>query len=625
MAGNILSTKNRVQSVCANFCNDLTDFYNQSIESSNRNQDIVKWIEHNRWIDGKPWSFESSGPKIEYGKYDVISDILPRPYLPPFLNDQSPERSAIKCRQSEFSETHINEGLYHALTRPSTRISHIFPTDELGNAISNEKIRTAIEGSPLINHELKQKSVHNYTFKNQSFYNISGALKRAGGRAGSRDIIMFDEVDSMSEAIFGVFEEMLSHSSMKYIRKFSTGTVPGVGIDKIVSMGSGFEWWVTCKKCKKSQTFSFPDNIINFFDINQFDPHHPDYLKKLDKVYIGCKYCGTYIDRSSKHYLNTSEWIARRPEMIGRHSSYYIVMAMIPWKTGREILRRYHELASYEWQFFNEVWGVAFLKGDYTLSELELRACEQQWSMVYQRIPVLQNVSVGIDWGEKSSWVVVMANGIDIQHPSKKCVVYVEEINQYSLERSGLKNISLNHVERVKQIVAAFGCEIIVNDANGLGVDRNSDLIQTYDKRAWGCFFDTAEQSRQLRKSTLQEPMWSKEKHKVTISKVNVWKTIQAEIRKQLIMFPSSQSQDGPTVNMFFHHMQALGIQSRFDVEKNREFEIVVKLHSNDHLADALMYANIGFHKLTGYQTGTVPGIVTPTTSTHRPNNILGV
>ena len=88
----------------------------------------------------------------------------------------------MKNRQSEFSENHINQALFLAMTRPHTRVVHVFPTDELGYAMSNEKIMPAIINSPNIRNQLLgQGAVQRYMFKNGSLYSITGAMKKGGG------------------------------------------------------------------------------------------------------------------------------------------------------------------------------------------------------------------------------------------------------------------------------------------------------------------------------------------------------------------------------------------------------------------------------------------------------------
>jgi hypothetical protein len=572
--------------------------------------DQVKWVRENRWIDAAPWSYESAGPFIEYGDKDKRYDELLRPYLLSFLKDQCRTKSIEKPRQSEITENHINESFWNAITRPATNIAHVFPTQDLGNDISNEKIQIAVDESPLISDKVKRPySVKRFKFKNSSIYSIIGAASKFGGRSTSRDVVIFDETDLIPESVFGIFERMLDRSSLRIVRYISTPTVPNIGIDARVQSGSGFEWLIRCPKCKKQQFFEFPHNLINFFEVSAYDPESPEYQKRLNKVYIGCRKCGHYIDRCSKYYLRYSKWVPAKPTLVGIHNSYYLTQFMIPWKTGKEMTRRYHELSDYVWQYFNEVLGKAYVKSGNQLTDYDIRKNCRPWGMIPARTAAMQCISVGIDWGERQSWVVVSALGVEAAQPHKRCVVYIEEINERLLKMYGFKGDSTEHELRAAQIIDAFNADIIINDANGIGVDRNTYLINRYPKRGWGAFFDTAEMKKQITQSKLLVPSWGTAGRKVTFSKLNVWREVQTEFRRELCLLPKVDGNRESPVQKFIQHHQALVIQPRWNEEYKREYEMVVKVQSEDHLADADMYSAVGCWKLMGSRSGRIPGV----------------
>lgn len=573
---------------------------------------ILEWISNFRFIGGRQWSFDSSEPKIELGAYDIVSKVLRRPYLYKYLQDQSPEKSIIKPRQAELSENSINEILFYCLTRPFTRASHVFPTDGIADGFSIEKINPAIVDSPGIASLTSKFATRRYAFKNGSLYTTVGALKKAGGRAGSRDIVVFDEYDFMPESIMGVYEELMSHSGLRLVRKLSTPTVPLVGIDKAVKQGSMNEWIFNCAKCGEEQFFSFPDNLINFFEADGTEQTRSDYESKLNKVYIGCKKCSSYIDRNSDSYINSAKWIAAKPELEGIRSSYSITAPMLAWKTGKEITRKYHRLSNYTWQFMNEVFGVAYIKGNNRLIKSEILECQRSWNLIRRHIPKMTSKSLGIDWGQTQSWVVLRARGFDPVNPEMSCIAYVEEINRETLINHGINpdNTVLAHVERVCQLVQLFDVQIIVNDANGIGIDRNKELLRRFPNRTWGAFFDTGETTRQMRSSKLIQPLWNSTGRRVTFSKLSKVKEIQNEFRRMAIGIPQYAGDDVEILRKFIDHHMNLGIQPRFNMEAEREYEIVTKF-SDDHLFDANMYSSLGFEKLVGlgmeYQS---PGVI---------------
>jgi hypothetical protein len=589
--------------VTERFHSHITDFVTE-LKQHRGSVDIVDWISRNRWIKNKPWSWDNPGGKIDAGERDDPSPkrVL-RKYLFDYLRDDSQEKGIIKPRQAEISETSINEAAFYICTRPGTAVSHIFPTDGMADGFSEEKIMPALTDSPPIQKVLMRSKIRRYLVHGGGIYTVTGAMKKAAGRSGSRDILFFDEIDFMPESIIPVFRDLISHSELKLTRYLSTPTVPGVGIDGIIQKGSMNEWVVVCPKCKREQIMKWPDNLMNMFEARAHELNDPSYEAKLNKVYIGCVYCGTPIDRNSVHYEENSQWIAQKPNMIGTRSTYYLTSFMLPWKTGKELARNYHLLQNYVWQFYNDVIGIAYIKGSNRLSDADIRPCQRPWSMPMMRTSQMTSVSVGVDWGETESWCVVSAGGYD-SDPGKRCIVYAERIIAERLVANGISpTMPAAHAERVYQIAVKFGAQIIVNDANGIGVDKHKHLLAKMPGRVWGAFFDTADMGRQMTHDTrMIMPQWAESQSRVTFSKLILVKEIQNEYRSMQVALPSESPDTAEDIGFFIQHAKNLGIQPRWSMESEREYEIVTKF-GDDHFFDAGMYSYIGYHKLRGTYT----------------------
>lgn len=592
----------------------LKNFARLLKESSTQREDIIRWVAANRWLDGRPWSYESAGPLIHWGKHDVRSNKMYRPYLFAYIRDQCRKKSICKPRQAEMSVNQVNEHLYYALTRPHTRISHVFPVDWMGDEFSIEKIQSAIYESPnLIRRLVTPANVRRYIFDTRSFYYIAGALKKAGGRSGSRDIVTFDELDQIPDSIIAVYLELMSHSALHLERYLSTPTVPLVGIDAMVRQGSEQQWFWFCPKCKKEQQFEWPASLLGYFEPSSggYDPDDPKYLKRLDEVYLGCRYCGTYADRNGEHYNSTATWRPERGHLVDSNSSWRIVGAMIPWKTGKDLLMKYHQLMRFPDKWYNEVWGIAHLKSGASLSLGEMRRCESTWQMPAVRTANMQHVSMGIDHGETQSWVLITADGFD-KDTHKHCVIYIEEISEKTLRLHGFDKFSgLEHTRRMKQIIQHWQPEHVVSDAVGIGSDRTISLARSFPRIVYAGFFDTAETSRQLRQSKHITPQWSSEKKRtVTFSKVNTLKDLMNEIRSGRWLVPQCAGDNAETVDLFMRHCTALGIRPQYDDQTDREYEQVVRFQPADHLMCALMYSRIGWEGLVGMRRTDFPGII---------------
>ena len=588
-----------------------TERNHNSIEiyKNRKEYDIMEWMEANCYINGKRLSFQSTGPRMELGERDKELTRLLRPYMPRILRDMSDSMAVNKPRQSELTVSHIMKILYYAIVH-GCEVGHFFPSDGVATNVSSEKVGPAITTSPEIREFIKQSSVHRYSFIGGGLYALNGVLDRAAGRAPSRDFLIYDEYDQMSETIIPVLQGMMKHSSWRKEIYISTSTVPEIGIDGKVKEGSNEEWKVKCPKCKLNQTFEFPDNIIGYFDVRDLDINNPEYQKKLNKVYIGCSKCGEYIDRNSVYYVETSKWVPEpgKEHLVGHRSSVNLVAAMLPWKTGKEILGTYHRLDSKGFisQFYNEEWGKAYIKGGLRLERSEILQLPMGYKEITARAPMIDKMSMGIDWGEQESWLTIRGkiSGFDVKSSILKLVV----INDEFLDLMGFKPRPENHVKAVAKLIERYRPEIVVDDANGIGIDRHSWLASQFPGKVFGAFYDTQEKNKS-EQTRLLNPVWSDSQKRVTIPKVKLIKDIMMEIRNQDVSLPE-MADDRPIELHIKHHVN-LGVQSRIDLIKDREFQIWVKF-GPEHFFDSDIYAKVGLDRLYGEGStarSDVPGV----------------
>jgi len=566
---------------------------------------LQEWIENNRMIGGRVFSYKDAEIEMMLGNKDKKIIEAPRPYLTQYINDTCKDKTVIKCRQSEFTENEINENIYLCASRPFTNVRHIFPTAGMAEKMAKEKISIAIEKSPKIITQLKKPfSMKSKEFKNGSFYTVDSSWTDYQGRGPSSDKITFDEYESQNPQVEDIYSESTSHSAIGRRTRISTPKFPNSGIDDKFNKASQYEWMITCPKCKKEQVMEFPENIRNFFDVDHAEPDDEKYLKKLDTVYIGCKYCGEYIDKTSQFYLKTSRWVPNKPHLIITRASYRVTYMMLPWKTGKEILYKYHTF-KFIHQFWNEIMGYAYISPEAQISREIFEQCQDRTFVnQYKQIGNTKNVSIGVDWGEVS-WVVVMANGFPPEVHKPK-IIYIERIDNKSLQKHGFAGRQIDHAKRVEKIAIFFKAAIIVNDANGIGVDRNSYLVGKFPTRAWGCFYDTGEIQRQKKKDMLIIPAWNQKARRVTVSRVGTFKAMIQQYEEKGIDIPRLDS----NIEEFIKHHASLAIERYVDEKTDSLYEVVG--HTGpDHYAHAGNYAKIGFDKLFGLHGKSSPGVIT--------------
>jgi hypothetical protein len=598
---------------------NITSKINNFIDFSKGSGDMKTWVEKNRVIYGRSFSYEDSKIEMMLGDKDKKELKLnesgqlvkaPRAYINQYQNDQTRDKSTIKCRQSEMTENEINENIYLSVSRPYTNVRHIFPTAGMALKISKEKISPAIEKSPnIVMHLKKPYNLLSKNFENGSFYTVDSSWTDYQGRGPSSDKLTFDEYEMQNPQIEDIFSESTSHSSLGKKVRISTPKFPNAGIDLMFAKGCGYTWFTTCPKCKKEQELTFPDNIINYFDVGHIDVVSEKYTKKLNKVYIGCKFCGQYIDRTAGYYISSSRWVPEREHLIYDRASYRITYMMLPWKTGKEILYKYHTFR-FVHQFWNEIMGYAFLDKDAQVTREIFEQCQDKGFVnLYQKLGQVRNVSVGIDWGTVS-WVVARGNGL-MPDKRQSRVIYVERIDEESLKKNGYREAQqTDHPKRVADIVKFFGAKIVVNDANGIGIDRNSYLARKFPTRSWGAFYDTDERKKQKKKKNLIQPQWNNGQKTVTVSRVGTFKDLIHEYEDQRLRIPRLD----PSIEEFVQHHANLVIEKYEDEATGSIYEVIGKT-GPDHYAHADNYSKIGFDKLVNVDRESSAGVISQSSS----------
>ena len=142
---------------------DKQEFYNNNngvmlvYDYGNRKSfdDLQDWIERNRMIYGRRFSYTDALVHMTLGSKDKKVIEAPRPYLTQYINDQCKDKTVIKCRQSEFTENEVNENIWLSATIPYFNVRHIFPTGGMALKIAKEKISPSMESSPNIKRLIK--------------------------------------------------------------------------------------------------------------------------------------------------------------------------------------------------------------------------------------------------------------------------------------------------------------------------------------------------------------------------------------------------------------------------------------------------------------------------------------
>lgn len=567
--------------------------------------DAWEWIEKNRVILGEAWSWEHAKISVDLSEIDkqhldfyVENGLFylkraPRPYFRQYLNDPARVKVAMKCRQSEFSETEINYALFKCITKDYYNVRHLFPTAGVANQIAKEKITVAIDTSPNIKRMLdKPYNLTEKKFTSTSFYTVDGAYNEHGGRGPSAEHLVFDEFNTHNPKIKDVYSESTSHAKYGGLKIYiSTPTLPNMGIHSEYLLGSQFNWYCTCQTCGREQTLLFPDNIINFVERGKF-ANQDEEDRALEQTYIGCRYCGAYMDKTSAVYEETSRWIAKFP-MRKDIASYLITGMMLAWKTGKEINRKYLRMR-FVHQFYNEVVGIQYAGDSTRVSKEEIRACQDMaFRNIMRRSDDMKHLSIGIDWGESESWLVAVGDGVGMDEDMPR-VMFVMRIANDTLVKHGFKASADQHVELAKKVIDVFDADIIVNDANGIGIRDNAKLRDTYGDRCWGAFYDVNASKAEKVSKTSVGITWQENRGVVTIPRtVELMETMET-FRNKRFAIPVEETR---ATQYFVEHIHALASTYYMDEDNGKVYHVVQHI-GPDHFAHAFTYARIGYEKI---------------------------
>lgn len=343
--------------------------------------DNVSWVEYNRILKGKPFSFANR-------------DYLLQPY-----RDEYPDLIFYKGRQVEMSEFTMNWMLRKLHKHPYTAGLHTFPRTNQCNKFSKQRLEHAILDSKNLgewyNNKGSEQLMRKFTrYNNESkleeynFYVMGGTWESRKDTVGDAargltiDFIAYDERQDHPNDVETVIGESASHSEFKQTITLGTPKLPGTQFDQQWESSDKHFWHVTCEHCGTCE----PITIDNIFPTNEED----DY-------YYGCRKCKQPLKR-----LN-GVWIPLNPKKKPLYRGYHINQLMVNWITANDIMKKYTNPTYSKRRFYNEVLGFAYGGDSVPITLQKLYACAENDYMLGDNN---DDVYVGIDWG-KTSWCIV--------------------------------------------------------------------------------------------------------------------------------------------------------------------------------------------------------------------------
>lgn len=507
-----------------------------------------------RYIKGVPLTFYSKKHGIKH-----------RPWQIDILNDQHPDKVVRKSRQLGLSEMAVTECFWFLDTHPMANAMYTFPRKEQMEDFSNTRIapiftESAYMGSRL---DMKLNNVRLKKLTNGSQMFLRSAWGSALGEGQQVDWLGLDEYDRMKDGVELAFRESMKSSKYKLMRRWSTPTIPGRGVDFLFGRSDQRYYMHKCDRCGHWQQLTLEDNIL------QINPKGVDIVNEqiMDGTYMFiCSGCKMPLNRWFK-----GEYVARFPDR-KELRGYHISQLDAVWVSADEIMRNQFQYKIKQ-LFYNYVIGIPYASEGLLITDQDVQSCiHYQDPIGWRDYSTYKKIVAGIDWGY-TNWMVILGLTDDNQ---------IHLLDLHWVEDS--PNKPLECVGLFTAILKPYDVDFIVAD-NGFGADRNSYLIQQFPGRTYACDWDTPKSNIPLIDS------WNEKGMRVRVDKTTKMKRTLYNVKaRQIKTFGMSEK-----LAMLTKHLK--NVRFMIEEEEGQVWERVTRI-GDDHLSCALTYGYIALDRI---------------------------
>ena len=563
VADSMKSSSNLAELV--NSVNDMEFDPRFSVEDAFIRRYTSLWAMKYRKLKGKPMRFASK--KNPYAN---------RGFQRQIIDDRHPNKVVEKSRQLGLSEISVTEVIHFLAMHDNTKAMYTFPTYTQMQDFSVSRVSPVFKDSMGL-QDLLSKEVNNVGMKKigNSYLVMRSSSSGSIGEGVDTDFLALDELDRMSDNVFEAFAEGLKSSKYGYIRRWSTPTIPGRGVDALYQKSDQMRYMHKCPHCGTWQYFTAEDNIIQVKanGVNNATQEIED-----GTFIIGCKKCHKEMDRWEE-----GTWVAQYPS-IKEVRGYLVTQMDATWISADDIMRRKFNYSSKQ-LFYNYVLGQPYSATGLIINESDVKGSIRIPSKVTYRTNDYIGIVAGIDWGEPS-WMVVLGlrgNGA------------IDVLGIYWAESDPVKPLA--DVNTLAAILTPYKPNLIIADA-GYGADKSSFLYSRFPQAYYSCYWET---NKNIHSRTRFIDQWNERGREVTVDKTTkVQRTLHLVKNTLIGMYPWCEE-----IAILAKHLENTRIQD--EEEDGIIFQRAVRI-GPDHLACCLTYALIGCDKLTNYNISTLSG-----------------
>lgn len=357
------------------------------------------WLEKNTTIYDKPFSFDGH----EFQR-EIIDSV-------------HPSQNVMKPSQVGMSECTARLTLaFLAVTRNMTGI-YTLPTMGEAQKFSKSRLDPIIEGSKTLTNLMVSGSDSSMLKRiGTSHLHMAGTFGKALISIPA-SLLVNDEYDFSDPENLKTAESRLSHSPIYdedldirgIRRRFSTPTLPGIGIDKEYKKSDQRKRLCKCKHCKKWVNPSFFDIVFKGYDVNlkevsAVELETLDTKGIIDTAILLCPSCHNPLTRANLQ-PEYRQWVAEFPNVRAQEGWQVNPLDLPNYHTPVSLVRKRISYGDEIGHFYNFTLGLTYADASNSVLETAVKVN----TILSTMFPDSANTAgciAGLDVG-KTSWLTV--------------------------------------------------------------------------------------------------------------------------------------------------------------------------------------------------------------------------
>lgn len=529
----------------------LQEFHNTLIQGLRRSsiQKTSKWAEMYR-IMGQPFP----------GNYSFVH----HPWTREMHDCDAEIMIGQKAAQLGFTEVALNK-TFKAIDIDGKSVLYILPaaTPDAGD-FSKSRFDPALEMSPHLSKIFT--SVQNIGHKRAGNANlfIRGSHSRSQLKSVPAALLVFDEVDEMSQENISLGLERSSGQFDKQAVFISTPTISDFGINTLFKASSQKHFMFQCPHCSRHTELIFPDCLTiigeDYSDIAVLNSH------------LKCKECKVKLDHETKStWLADAHWVASYTNRIsvGYYINQLYSMTLHPSDIAISYLKGLTNPDDAQ-QLYNSKLGDVYTAPGAQIKDSDIDSCTKDY-ISFETYPKNAICTLGVDVGTQLHYSIE-------QWFLKTSATATSDINLLATPKL-LKFGTLEHFEDLDVLMKDFHILYAVVDVNP-ETRKATEFAQRFFGRVSLCEYSMGVNHRQL---------VEKDDCVIAVDRTSWLDLALSRFKNQTIALPQNTDLE------YRNHIKALIRVTKLDKNGNPVARYIKSEKLADHFAHTRVYSEIAF------------------------------